>query len=202
MGKIVVSENVSLDGVIQDPRGDEGTGRGDWFTWIGGRDRAEWADVLLAEMRGAEAVLLGRRSYEFFAARYPSRTGQLADRFNELPKYVVSTTLDDAAAWSNCKVLKGDAVSEVSALRGSVNGEIVVYASGGLVPTLIEHDLVDEVRLMTYPFVVGAGERLFGATGAVKPMRLIGTRVVGENIALLAYEPVGAAGRAGRVSAG
>jgi dihydrofolate reductase len=190
VGKIVVSENVSLDGVIQDPRGDEGTGRGDWFTWIGGEDRREWAAAVLAEALGAEALLLGRRTYEFFAARYPSRTGELADRLNSMPKYVVSATLGDPGAWNNCKVLRGDVVSEVSALRQSVNGEIVVYASGGLVRALLEHDLVDEVRLMTYPFVVGAGDRLFGATSAVKPMRLVGTRVVGEGIALMEYEPV------------
>ena len=178
MGKIVVSENVSLDGVIQDPRGDEGTGRGDWFTWIGAEDRREWAETVLAEALGAEALLLGRRTYEFFAARYPSRTGELADRGNGVPKYVVSATLDDPA-WNNCKVLRGD-----------VDGEIVVYASAGLVQTLVEHDLVDEVRLMAYPFVAGAGRRLFGATSEVKPMRLVGTRVVGESIAFLRYEPV------------
>jgi dihydrofolate reductase len=189
VGKIVVSENVSLDGVIQDPRGDEGTGRGDWFTWIGAEDRREWAEVVLAETREAEALLLGRRTYEYFAARYPSRTGELADRVNGLPKYVVSATLDDPA-WNNCKVLKGDVVREVSTLRQDVDGRIVVYASAGLVRTLIEHDLVDEVRLMTYPFVVGAGERLFGATGGVKPMRLVGARTVGKNLALLRYEPV------------
>lgn len=197
MGKLVVSENVSLDGVIQDPRGDEGTGRGDWFTWISAEDRRQWAEAVLAEASDAEALLLGRRTYEFFAARYPSRPGALAERVNGLPKYIVSATLDEPA-WNNCKVLRGDVPGEVAALRQNVDGEIVVYASSRLVQTLIEHDLVDEVRLMTYPFVAGAGERLFGATGEVKPMRLIGSRVVGEGIALLAYEPVRRAG----VSAG
>ena len=190
MGKIVVSENVSLDGVIQDPRGDEGLGRGDWFAWVGDKDRQEWAEALLAETLGAEALLLGRRSYEYFAARYPSRNGELADRLNSLPKYVVSATLEDPDAWNNSTVLKGDVVNEVSMLKQKVNGEIVVYASGRLVHTLIEHDLVDELRLMAYPFVVGAGERLFGETSGMKPMRLIATRTVGDGLAFLTYQPV------------
>jgi dihydrofolate reductase len=190
MGKIVISENVSLDGVVQDPRGEEGLGRGDWFAWIGDKDREGWAQTLLAEALGAEALLLGRRSYEYFAARFPSRTGTWADRLNSMPKYVVSATLEDPDAWNNSTVLKGDAVGAVSALRQEVTGEIVVYASGRLVHTLIEHDLVDELRLMTYPFVVGAGERLFGETSGVKPMRLVTTRTVGDSLALITYEPV------------
>jgi dihydrofolate reductase len=190
MGKIVVSENVSLDGVIQDPRGDEGLGRGDWFARVGDKDREEWAEALLAEALAAEALLLGRRSYEFFAARYPSRGGELADRLNNLPKYVVSATLEDPDAWNNSTVLKGDVVNEVSTLKQKVNGEIVVYASGRLVPTLIDHDLVDELRLMTYPFVVGAGQRLFSETSSMKPMHLINTRTVGDGLVFLTYQPV------------
>jgi dihydrofolate reductase len=187
MGRIVVSENVSLDGVIQDPRGEEGLGRGDWFTYIGEKDRAQWARVLAAEALAAEALLLGRRTYEYFAARYPSRSGELADRLNSMRKYVVSATLEDPR-WNNSAVLKGHVVKEVSTLKQTVNGEIVVYASGRLVPTLIEHDLVDELRLITFPFVVGDGERLFGKTSSLKPMRLVDTRTIGDGVTLLTYQ--------------
>jgi dihydrofolate reductase len=190
MGKLVVSENVSLDGVIQDPRGEEGLGRGDWFARVRDGDLRKWADALLAEVLGAEALLLGRRSYEYFAARYASRTGALAERLRSLPKYVVSATLDDPDGWNNSTILKGDVVSEVAMLKQELSGEIVVYASGRLVHTLIEHDLVDELRLMTYPFVVGAGERLFGETSGMKPMRLVDTRTVGDDLALLTYRSV------------
>jgi dihydrofolate reductase len=189
VGRIVVSENVTLDGVIQDPRGEEGLGRGDWFAWLGEKDVRAWGEALLAELLGAEVLLLGRRSHEYFAARFPSRTGAVADRLNSMPKYVVSSTLTDAGAWNNSTVLKGDVVSEVSMLKQQVDGEIVVYASGRLVRALLEHDLVDELRLMTYPFVAGAGERLFGETSDVKPMRLAGTGVVGDSLALLTYRP-------------
>ena len=193
MGRIVISENVSLDGVVQDPRGEEGLGRGDWFAWITDKDREEWAEALLAEALGAEALLLGRRSYEYFAARFASRTGEWADRLNSMPKYVVSTTLARADAWNNSTVLTGDVLSAVSRLRRTANGEIVVYASGRLARTLIERDLVDELRLMTYPFVVGAGERLFGRTSGVKRMRLVHTRTVGDGLAFLTYQLVGGA---------
>ena len=189
MGKIVVSENVSLDGVIQDPTGEEGLGRGHWFDRLGERDLAEWAEALTAEALGTEALLLGRRSYEYFAARYPSRRGQWADKLNSMPKYVVSATLEDPR-WTNTTVLSGDVVNEVSKLKQVVAGDILVYASGRLVPTLIEHDLVDELRLMTYPLVVGAGQRLFGETSSAKPMGLVDTRTVGDSLVLLAYQPV------------
>ena len=164
MGKIVVTENVSLDGVVQDPTGDEGFKHGGWFGQIGEKDREEWAKVEFDEALGAEALLLGRRSYEWFAARWPSRSGEWADRLNSLPKYVVSPTLVDPD-WNNSTVLKGEVVSEVSRLKQELDGEIVVYASRQLVRTLLEHDLVDELRLMVYPVVLGAGERLFGETG-------------------------------------
>lgn len=190
MGRIVISENVSLDGVMQDPRGEEGLGRGDWFAWIGDKDREGWAEVLLAEALGAQALLLGRRSYEYFAARFPSRTGKWADRLNSMPKYVVSATLEDPDAWNNSTVLKGDGASAVSRLRHTVNGEIVVYASGRLVRTLIEHDLADELRLIVWPLVIGAGRRLFGETSGVKSMRLVGSRMVGDGMPLLTYRTV------------
>ncbi len=187
MGKIVISENVSLDGVIQDPTGEEGFRHGGWAGQIGDKDREEWAKVLFDEALGTEALLLGRRSYEWFAARWPSRSGEWADRLNSLPKYVVSSTLVDPG-WNNSTVLKGDAVTEVSALKKELNGDIVLYASGQLARTLIEHDLVDELRLMIYPVVLGAGERLFGETSDMKPVRLVGTRTVGDNLAVLTYK--------------
>ena len=188
MGKIIISENVSLDGVIQDPTGEEGFGRGGWGR-MGDKDREAWAKVLTDEALGTEALLLGRRSYEYFATRFPSRSGEWADRLNSLPKYVVSATLEDPD-WNNSTVLKGDVVNEVSKLKQKVNGDIVVYASGRLVHTLMEHDLVDELRLMTFPFVVGAGERLFGETSDQKPMRLVDTCTVGDGLVLLTYQPV------------
>ncbi len=189
MGKIVISENVSLDGVVQDPTGEEGFRHGGWFGQFGDKDREEWAKVEFDEALGAEALLLGRRSYEYFAARWPSRSGEWADRLNSLPKYVVSSTLVDPD-WNNSTVLKGDAVNEVWKLKQELDGEIVVYASRQLVRTLMEHDLVDELRLMVYPVVLGAGERLFGETSDKKPVRLVDTRIVGDGLAFLTYKLV------------
>src|SRR5205809_2473860 len=158
MGKIVVSENVTLDGVIQDPAGDEGFGRGGWVGHI--QDRPAVGKAALDEALGAEGLLMGRRTYEFFAARWPSRSGALADRLNSLPKYIVSSTLEDPE-WNNSTVLKGDAVKEVSKLKEGVDGRIVVPGSIQLVRTLLEHDLVGELRLIVFPVVLGACERLF-----------------------------------------
>ena len=189
MGRIIMSENVSLDGVIQDPAGDEGFQRGGWVGRVGDLGREEAAQVLLEEALGTEAMLLGRRSYEFLAARWPSRTGALADRLNSKPKYVVSSTLQDPA-WNNTTVLKGNVVNEVSKLQQQLAGDIVVPASFQLVRMLIEHDLADELRLMIYPVVLGAGERLFGDTSDKKPLRLISTRTVGNDLAYLTYQPV------------
>src|SRR5919197_2152505 len=149
MGRIVVSENVSLDGVMQDPMGDEGLPFGGWFTRLSDRDREQWAKVETEEALAAAALLLGRRSYEFFAARWPSRTGEWADRLNAMPKYVVSSTLVDPD-WNNSTVLKGDVVNEVSKLKQERDAEVVVAGSIRLVRTLMEHDLVDELRLMIY----------------------------------------------------
>jgi dihydrofolate reductase len=188
MGKIVISENVSLDGVIQDPTGEEGFRFGGWFSRIGENDREAWAKVEFEEALRAEALLMGRRSYEFFSARWPSRSGEWADRLNSLPKYIVSSTLEDPG-WNNSTVLKGDVVREVSKLKQRINGNIVVNASGQLAHTLMEHDLVDELRLMIYPFVLGAGERLFSETSYDKPMRLVDIRTVGDGLALLTYQP-------------
>jgi dihydrofolate reductase len=186
MGKIIISENVSLDGVIQDPSGVEGFRHGGWVGKV--TDRPEAGKVLLDESVDAEALLWGRRTYEFLAARWPSRDGMLADRLNSMPKYVVSSTLEDPE-WDNTAVLKGDPVEQVSKLKQELDGEIVVAGSIQLVRALIEHDLVDELRLMVYPVVLGAGERLFGEISDKKPVRLLGTRTV-DDLALLTYEVV------------
>jgi dihydrofolate reductase len=191
MGRIVLSgpQNVSLDGVIQDPDGKEGFGVGGWFVEFGGKDLEEWNKVALDEARRAEAWLLGRRSYEFFAVRWRPRTGALADRLNSMPKYVVSSTLE-APEWNNTTVLKGDAVAEVSKLKRELDGEIVVPASYQLGRALIEHDLVDELRLVVFPVVLGAGERLFGETSDKKAVRLLEATTIGEGLVHLAYELV------------
>jgi dihydrofolate reductase len=188
MGKIVVSENITLDGVVEDPAGAEGFGRGGWVGRVGERGREGAAKVLLKEALGAEAQLFGRRTYEFLAARWPSRSGTFADRFNEMPKYVVSSTLKDPD-WNNSTVLAGDVVQEVSKLKQELDGEIVVAGSIRLVRTLLENDLVDELRLMVYPIVLGAGERLFGETTDQRPVRLVETRMV-DDLAYLTYEVV------------
>jgi dihydrofolate reductase len=189
MGKIVVSENVTLDGVVQDPDGQEGFSHGGWFGQSGGKDLEEWAKVEFDEALRTEALLLGRRSDGWFAARWKGRSGEWADRLNGLPKYVVSSTLEHPA-WDNSTVLKGDVVNEVSKLKQELDGEIVVYASCQLVRTLMEHDLVDELRLIVFPVVLGAGERLFGEAGDKKPMRLLNTRTVGDGLTHLTYELV------------
>jgi dihydrofolate reductase len=187
MGKIVKSNFVSLDGVVQDPAGTEGFRLGGWVGPL--KDRQDLSKLALDEALGAEALLLGRRSYEFLAALWPSRNGELADRLNSLPKYVVSSTLEDPD-WNNSTVLTGNVVNEVSKLRQELDGEIVVPASFQLLHTLIEHDLVDELRMIIIPVVLGAGERLFGETSDTKPMRLVDTQMTDGGVALLTYEPV------------
>ena len=189
MGKIVISENVSLDGVVQDPTGEEGFRHGGWCGQVGDKDREEWAKVEFEEALGAEALLLGRRSDEYFGSRWTGRSGEWADRLNGLPKYVVSSTLVNPE-WSNSTVLKGEVVNEVSKLKQELDGDIVVYASRQLVHTLMEHDLVDELRLMVYPFVLGAGERLFGETSDKKSIRPLTARTVGDSLVYLTYEMV------------
>jgi len=192
MGKLVISENITLDGVIADPTGEAGTRFGGWFNQIGDRDRDAWAKVELSEAMGAEALLMGRRSDEYFAPRWASRTGEWADRLNSLPKYVVSATIDEAK-WTNSTVLKGDVVTEVSKLKQEISGEIVVNASGQLVPTLLEHDLADELRLIIYPFVVGAGPRPFGEISDTKAMRLVRAQTIGDTLVYLTYQRAAAA---------
>jgi dihydrofolate reductase len=189
MGKIVISgpQNASLDGVVQDPDGAERFKLGGWFVEFGGDDLQEWNKLALAEALGAEAWLLGRASYEFFGARWRPRGGELADRLNTMPKYVVSSTLV-APEWENSTILNGDVVQEVTRLKRELDGEIVVPASFQLGRTLSEHDLVDELRLVVFPVVLGAGERLFDPTSAKKPMRLVDAKIIGDGLVFLSYE--------------
>ena len=189
MGKIVITTNASLDGVVQDPDGQEGFRLGGWFGQFGGNDLEAWAELETDEALGAGALLLGRRSDEWFASRWATRSGAWADKLNSLPKYVVSSTLE-APRWSNATVLKGDVADEVSKLKQQIDGEILVYASYQLARTLIEHDLVDELRLVVFPVVLGQGERLFGETSDKKPLRLLETRTIGDGLVFLTYELV------------
>jgi dihydrofolate reductase len=189
MARLVLSgpQNTSLDGVVQDPDGAEGFRLGGWFAEFGGQDLEEWNQLALADALGASAWLLGRTSYEFFGSRWRPRSGELADRLNTMPKYVVSSTLVEPE-WDNTTVLAGDAVQAVSRLKGELEGEIVVPASYRLGRTLIEHDLVDELRVVVFPVVLGAGERLFDETTGKQPMRLLDGRTIGNGLVFLRYE--------------
>ncbi len=192
MAKIVVSENVTLDGVVEDPTGDEGFRHGGWGIRLHETDQAAWAEFLTEEALGAEALLMGRRTYEFFAKRWPSRSGEWADRLNSMPKYVVSATLTDPD-WNNSTVLDGEVADAVSKLKHTLGGEIVVYASRPLVAALMEHDLVDELRLIVFGVVLGDGERLFAPTSGKNRLRLLSAKTVGDGLAALAYEVLRAA---------
>jgi dihydrofolate reductase len=185
MGRIVVTEFVSLDGVMEDPGGSENFKYGGWTFEI---DRGEGSKFKLDETLESEALLLGRVTYEGFAEAWPSRQGEFADKFNRMPKYVVSSTLEEAE-WNNSTVLKGDVAEKVSELRQEHDGDIVVHGSAQLVQTLLEHDLVDELRLMVFPVVLGSGKRLFGDTSEKKRMRLVDSKTVGEGVSILIYTP-------------
>jgi dihydrofolate reductase len=192
MGKVVVTTNVSLDGVIQDPDGQEGFRHGGWFGQFGGQDLEGWTRVETDEALRSEAILLGRKSDEWFATRWLDRSGQWADRLNALPKYVVSSSLNEPK-WSNSTLINGDVVKEVSKIKQEIEGDILIYASYQLVHTLIEHGLVDEFRLVIFPVVLGTGERLFGDASDKTPLRLVSTQTIGEGLPLLTYEVVRAA---------
>jgi dihydrofolate reductase len=189
MAKIIVSDNVTLDGVVQDPTGEEGFRQGGWFAQVGANDREGFAKAALDEASRAEAFLVGRRTYEFLASRWPTRTGPLADRLRSLPKYVVSSIMN-GPEWENTMILRGDVVQAVSELKEQLNGDIVVPASRQLVHTLIEHDLVDEFRLLVYPFVLGSGDRLFGESNDRLSLHLLDNRTVGDGLAYVVYEVV------------
>jgi dihydrofolate reductase len=189
MGKLAITTNLSLDGVVQDPDGSEGLPFGGWFRQFGGSDLEEWGKIMLDDALGTDALLLGRRTDAWFAERWLSRTGPWADRLNGLPKYVVSSTAS-APRWGTGAVLSGDVATAVAKLKREVDGNIVVFGSYQLAHTLIEHDLVDELRLTVFPVVLGAGERLFGETGAPKSLRLVDTRTVGDGLTHVTYEVV------------
>jgi dihydrofolate reductase len=188
MGRIVVTEFVSLDGVIEDPGGAEDYRHGGWTFEI---DRGEDGNKFkLDETMEAEAQLLGRVTFEGFAEAWPSREGEFADKFNSMPKYVVSTTLQDPE-WNNSTVLSGEDLSaEIAKLKEDVDGMILVAGSAQLVQALLEHDLVDELRLMVFPVLLGEGKRLFGEVSDKKPLRLVESRTVGEGVDILTYEPM------------
>jgi dihydrofolate reductase len=192
MGKIVISQNVTLDGVVQDPTGEEGFKHGGWWAQVGSNDREGFYQAALDETLRAEALLFGRRSYEYFAERWPSRTGELPDRMNGISKYVVSSTLEDPG-WSNTTVVKGDVVTEVSKLKERLTGEIVVIGSLQLVRTLLASDLADELRLLVYPYALGDGERVFGEIPDKLSLRLVANRTVGDGLPYLTYQVVRAA---------
>jgi dihydrofolate reductase len=186
VGRIIVTEFVSLDGVMEDPGGAEGFKYGGWTFEI---PRGEEGDKFkLDEALDAEALLLGRVTYEGFAAAWPSREGEFADKFNNMRKYVVSSTLDEPE-WNNSTVLQGDVPQAVSKLKQEQDGDIVVHGSAQLVQTLLEHDLVDELRLMVFPIVLGSGKRLFGETSDKKRLRLVDARTVGDGVSILVYQP-------------
>ena len=188
MAKIIVTEFVSLDGVMEDPGGAEDFKHGGWTFEI---PRGEEGDQFkLDETMESDALLLGRVTYEGFAAAWPTREGGFADKFNAMPKYVVSSTLGAGAAdWNNSTVLEGDAVEAVRKLREEQDGNIVVHGSATLVQALLENDLVDELRLMVFPVVLGAGRRLFGETTDKKRLDLVESRTVGDGVAILIYRP-------------
>jgi dihydrofolate reductase len=189
MGRIVVTEFVSLDGVVEAPGGGESFKHGGWSFEINRGDEGD--KFKLDETLESEVLLLGLVNYEGFAAAWPNRDADFADKFNSMPKYLVSSTLE-TPEWNNTTVLKGDVVEEVSKLKQEQAGDIVVHGSPQLAQTLIEHDLVDEYRLMVFPVVLGSGKRLFGETSDKKSLRLVDSKVVGDGVAILVYQPAGA----------
>jgi len=185
VGKIVITEFVSLDGVMEDPGGVEDYEHGGWSFEIARGDEGD--KFKLDEAFSSDALLLGRVTYEGFAEAWPSREGEFADKFNAMPKYVVSSTLEEPE-WNNTTVLKGDLAGEVAKLKQEHDGDVVVHGSAQLAQGLIEHDLVDEIRLMVYPVLLGSGKRLFGETSGKKALRLSDSKVVGDGVAILIYE--------------
>jgi dihydrofolate reductase len=186
MGKVVVSQFVSADGVIEDPVGMETLGRGSWTSQSD--SGADGGKFKVDEIMSAEAMLLGRVTYDGYASAWAARTGDYADKINSMPKYVVSATIQKAD-WSNSTVIAGDIPAEIAGLKDRVDGEILIHGSAQLVDTLLEDDLVDEWRLMVFPIIVGAGKRCFGDPGQARPLRLVESRSVGDGVAILVYRP-------------
>jgi dihydrofolate reductase len=189
MGTLIVSTNTTLDGVTEDPDGSEGSQHGRWWAHVSATDREAWVEAETKEVRRASALLIGRRSYEFFASRWATRAGDLAERMNAIPKFVTSSTLTDPT-WNNAQVLTGPLPDEVTKLKASIDGEILVYGSAALVHALFEHGLVDALRIIIFPSVVGAGARLFEPGGPTVPLRLVEQRIIGDNLAYVAHEVV------------
>ena len=182
MGRIVVTEFISVDGVVEDPGGAEDYKHGGWSFEFNRGDEGD--NFKLDETRNSAALLLGRKTYEGFADAWPQREGEFADLFNNMPKYVVSSTLSDPE-WTNTTVIGPDDITRV---RDDVDGDIVVHGSAQLVQGLLEHGLVDEVRLMVFPVVLGSGKRLFGETSDKKPLRLKDSKTVGDGVSIQVYE--------------
>jgi dihydrofolate reductase len=193
MGRIVVTEFMSLDGVVEDPGGSENFRHGGWTFEINRGDEGD--KFKLDETLSSEALLLGRVTYEGFAEAWPSRDGEFADKFNSMPKYVVSSTLENPD-WNNSTVLHGEVAEEVAKLKRELDGDIVVHGSVRLVQALLEDDLVDELRVMVFPVVLGSGKRLFGETSDKKRLQLVDSRVVGDGVTILVYQRSGDEGTA------
>jgi dihydrofolate reductase len=190
MGRIVATEFISLDGVIEDPGGSEDFRHGGWSFEISRGDEGD--RFKLEETMGSDALLLGRVTYEGFADAWPSRDGEFADKFNNMPKYVVSSTLEDPE-WTNSTVIEGaDLTEAVARIKDEHDGDVVVHGSARLVQALVEHGLVDELRLMVFPVVLGSGKRLFGETSEKQPLRLAHSQLVGDGVAILVYQPASA----------
>lgn len=192
MGRIVISENATLDGVISDPTGEAGSASGGWFTRMSEQDVAVWGRHEHAEAENAAALLLGAGTYRYFAERWATREGAWADRLRTIQKYVVSSTLADPA-WGTTTVLSGDVPDEVRSLKEQVAGEIVVYGSGQLVHTLWEQGLVDELRMIVYPFLAGEGQRILPPRGVAAPLELVDTGRIGSSLTTVVYRPSAAA---------
>jgi dihydrofolate reductase len=190
MGKLVISTNASLDGVVQDPDGQEGFRMGGWFATSAGKDLEVWREGMFEETLSIQALLLGRRTEEWFGTRWTERTDDWANALNALPKYVVSGTLDEPR-WTNSTILRGDPVKEVAKLKQEIDGTIVMYASYQLGRALLDAGLVDEVRLYVFPVVLGEGERFLSGTGVQRPLRLVKADTVGESLVYLRYDARG-----------
>ena len=187
MRKIIVSEFVTLDGVIEDPGGAEGFKHGGWSFQFGS---AEQQQFKVEELFQADALLLGRRTYQGFAAAWPNMpgTGAYGERMNSLPKYVASTTLSDMT-W-NATLLQGDLAEALSRLKQEDGQDILIFGSGQLVQTLHDRGLIDVYRLMVFPVVLGSGKRLFPEGSEKKALRLIETRPLPSGVVVLTYQPI------------